>query len=99
MLHLRRARSFRSAGRCRPLRRMLAGLGSRRAVRALARPAAAIVVAPRCLGEPGAQWSEGLAGLGEDEGRQDGSDQQPAFRAHCNSRCPFQRAGIRPLSA
>ncbi|MFC5294439.1 hypothetical protein [Bosea minatitlanensis] len=79
---------------------MLAGLAAARGVGALARPAAALVVAAAGrLGELNPQWREGLACLGEDEGRQDGSDQQPAFRAHRNSRVWFRHAAIRRFPA
>jgi hypothetical protein len=80
---------------------MLAGLACpRRAAWPLVLSAAAIVVAAsRSLGELNSQRRKGLAGLGEDEGRQDGSDQQPAFREHRNSRHSFHRVGIRPLMA
>lgn len=100
MLHLRRAWRLRCARSSRTLRSMLTWLATLRSPWTLALSAAAVIVAAaRCLGELNALRREGLSCLGKDEGWQDGPDQQPAFRAHRNSRRSFQHTGIRPLMA
>lgn len=102
-LHLRRARSLGGARRDGPLGTALARLPTRRTVLLLWplawSPSRLLVAGCGGLGQPVSGFGKGLPGLRNDEGRQDGPDQQPAFRAHCNSRCSFQRAGIRPVRA
>lgn len=104
-LHLRRARSLRLGGRgrgCGPFRAaLLAGLAALWLLRA-PWPAWVLISGGGGLCDPVSGLSEGLPGLREDEGRQDGPDQQPAFRAHLYSRrfvstCGYQAAhGLNP---
>ncbi|MCR4522142.1 hypothetical protein, partial [Bosea sp. 47.2.35] len=102
-LHLRRARRLRLGRRSRgsgPFRTtLLAGLSTLWRLRPLPWRAGIIVSGGGGLCDPVSGLGEGLPGLRKDEGRQDGPDQQPAFRAHLYSRRSFQRAGIRPLPA
>jgi hypothetical protein len=102
-LHLRWTRRLRLGGGCRgggPLRATLTGLCAR-----LLRapwPAWIVISGGGGLCDPVSGLSKGLPGLRKDEGRQDGPDQQPAFRAHPYSRrfvstCGYQAAsGLNP---
>ncbi|BCB21816.1 hypothetical protein OCUBac02_47100 [Bosea sp. ANAM02] len=99
-LCLRRTRRLGPGGSGRPFRpALLAGLRVLRRLRALRSTRIIPVSRGGGLCDPVSGLSKGLSGLRKDEGRQDGPDQQPAFRAHLYSRRSFQPAGIRPLTA